>query len=286
MINLKDVSIRDFDLFDYFGKYATSEDVEVLRKKVQFLDCQQLNDLIDAGDSYFDTVGFKEYLSLIKDIIQQPKYLYKNAQIYNVDNYKNFNVDDDMLKELREVDLNVYGGDLLFCNPLTKSSAINFKLRRFNVAKIKYLLEHCVVTRTCSVGENALANMRGFGSNNISKVVNSIKFYEEQVIRQLKENNGNIDSNLFYKDYDDKIFIILDNLNEIAQYFVENANECVWGKISIPQKEALISKVNKKNPVDDIIVSNFVNAIANYTTISELDKGVVKNKTLNRFIVK
>ena len=54
------------------------------------------------------------------------------------------------------------------------------------------------------------------------------------------------------------------------------------------QKKELVYAIfrSKKDPLEKPIVSKFVNNIANYTTVSELERGIVKERTIDRFIVK
>lgn len=282
MIKLDDVSI--VDLF-FITSFKHKLEYNILNS-FNVTSFSQLSQLIENGSIVSEFLV--DYYSKIIRCIDKVNELDRKPEIYLLDNYKNFGYDFNSVELLKQQDSKVLGSDLLYANPLGGVCVTNNKLKQMSIKDVKYFLEHCVVISTDYIGKNALRNERGFGIVAINKVLNSIEFYEKQVIRQLIENNNIICDNLFYKDYDKKVSIILDNLWEIVEYFVDNANECVWGKMTNFQKKELLGSLSScyDNPLDKPMISRFVNCIANYTTVSELEKGAIKTKVLNRFIVK
>ena len=121
------------------------------------------------------------------------------------------------------------------------------------------------------------------GLYNLEVIKYAIKLFEEQLIRQNEEEHP-FGADLFHLNYDEKRAIVIEELSSYIDYLETNADRCVWGdnnKVKIRyMREALISKSvaairNKER---------MINTFTNYTTLIELEMGVIKNKTLDRFI--
>ena len=73
----------------------------------------------------------------------------------------------------------------------------------------------------------------------------------------------------------------------VVLYLICNSNdEFVWGSLSDIQKRMLCSCALKHNSRDKIVREHLIDIISNYTTLTELEKGVTKTRVLNRFIKK
>ena len=76
-------------------------------------------------------------------------------------------------------------------------------------------------------------------------------------------------------------------LKEIIEYLLDNAEQCIWGNLPSSKKIQMLRTIYAVRG-EGIIEARrrLVNAISNYTTLSELEQGVVKKRILDRFIVK
>ena len=132
--------------------------------------------------------------------------------------------------------------------------------------------------------------MDGIGPSRIKKILPLITFYDEQVMRQYQELD-NIhtlmhtfnQTPIFYLNKTAKQAIVEEEINDIIMYLLDNTKEeLIWGKLSDNQKKLLETATRNKN----ITREHLIQIITNYTTLSELEKGITKTKTLNRFIRK
>ena len=170
---------------------------------------------------------------------------------------------------------------LLRCPTNIKGSKFDI-LGNYTIEEIKFMMYH-----TDSKGVNSLIEINRITTNNIEKIFDSIKMYEEQVIRQSKEESDFREGNLFELHKTDKMWIVEDNLEDIILYLIYNTHEeLVWGKLDDAKRRLLISSVMSNSKSAKVIRSNLINVISNYTTLKELEKGVTKSKVLNRFIKK
>lgn len=81
--------------------------------------------------------------------------------------------------------------------------------------------------------------------------------------------------------------IVESELKEIVEYLLDNAEQCVWGNLPSSKKIQMLRTIyatRGEQTLEDR--KRLVNAISNYTTLSELEQGVVKKRTLDRFIVR
>jgi len=287
MIKLENISINDLYMVVYTKSVRNYEEFDKYYRSlidIQITDFQQLSDLIDMRHPDFNNEFFINYLSNIKRRIEISNNVKHEPELYISDIYEKSGYDKETIELIKEKDNRIMGNELLYTNPFINASVIGDRLGYFSISQIRYLLEHCVVT-----GKNAFHSEHNIGIVTVNKVYNAMKMYEEQIIRQLKENNDYIANNIFYYDYSEKLLLVLEQLNDIFEYLIENANECVWGNLTDYQKwEMQYGKLKKyiNNPLENTNLTKFVNYIANYTTLSELEKGLVKTKILDRFIKK
>ena len=293
MINLEDVSIRNVYKIVYFT-YIKNNGVGNFNcpfldelKNVDLENCKQLKELIEQRDSKLSDPFLKECLNSIEGDLKKANEMGHDPIIYKADGYDRFNLDRQLIEKLRKSDKNVCASELLFTSPIMSYSVKKQTLSLETVYSIKQLLEHCIISCTSYKGINALIYcLEHFGLHNVGLLIKSISFYEEQVIRQLKELDNIFEDNIFEKNYEQKIKIVESQINDLTQYFVDNANICIWGELTESQKRKLMQSVNSKNCLENQIIVNFINMIANYTTLSELEEGIIKTKVINRFIKK
>ena len=150
------------------------------------------------------------------------------------------------------------------------------------IAEIKELLGHIDYNDF----QNTFTRIRSFGSATGQKVVDAIKFYEQQVLRQAAETEER-GINLFMLNKKEKDEIVESEIKYIAEYLIDNAKTLVWGNLTDTQKQRIMSAVlSTKGEYTQQDKKALINAISNYTTLSELEQGVIKKKTLDRFIVR
>lgn len=242
-----------------------------------YQDLKNMIDLFQTSKSFHFIVND---LKNVERKLSEANNLGMEPEIYTSQLSEGINVDDRIL---HTADKETTGDVLLMTNPLKPSNPKQRILNYTPIADIKSSLCHL---------QSDLRNEFRFDSGCYSredaeKLVQVIKFYNQQLERQaneLKENDyGLLSTNVFYNNNAEKRFIVESQLTEIAEYLIESGNLFVWGKLNDKDKKRLLNVINKPY---HFAKRNFINAISNYTTLSELELGVVKKKTLDRFIIR
>lgn len=176
---------------------------------------------------------------------------------------------------------------LIICSPTANLSRFRLKdLGNVTIYEAKHLLSRVKFNNSSTVYENALiAKLRYFGNGDIIKIRDAINFYEEQVLRQAGETDE-LERNLFTLNADIKREIVSDDYSSIVDYFIDNAELCVWGALNKSSKEKLIRSKHLKSGESIKIRNNLTSIVSNYVTLQEANEGLVKQKTLDRFIIK
>lgn len=284
MINLEDISTDN--IFNYL-MYTTEKNSELLKifQDYNINNCQQLKVIIDdlKDNSDVDLTFLSNYLldaieglKLINESLEQPYVCY-------FDKYNNTEIDT---LSLEKTDRETLAKRLIYMNPTRSFSSPKIEeLNRLSIHQTKYLLGKLYVSSCPKEIKNALVfNTRNMGGKEVFKIKKLIDFYEEQVIRQAQES-GLKDVNYFDLNALEKESIIIDNYKEIMEYLIANADTCIWGTVSNRQKKIMLHSINGKGDYR-IVKNNFINIFRDYTTLSELEDGKIKVKTLNRFIIK
>ena len=250
----------EYEIYDYQKLYNLINDdcVKLSKEMLKFLNAEILEIKRDIE------------LVNISDI---------QSEIFTYDMYEKSGINVGLLKL---TDSYNNGDVLLYSNPFVRGGARINKLRNMSIEEIKYLSSHLSSYDL----KNVLTTKRNFGIDTVKKVVDCVKFYEEQVLRQAKEMDVN-DGNLFMLNKKEKDEIVESQFKEIVEYIIDNADVCVWGNLPSSQKILMIRTifaVRGEQILQDR--QHLINVISNYTTLSELEKGVVKNRTLDRFIVR
>lgn len=283
MIELEHVSTeRIFDEVKNFKEEdLTSKTIYELFKKYDIQDYQRLKDLLNCKKEEFESISYilKNELYKIELRLKNKNEIDIEPEIFTFSNYQNSNIDIETLKLTDRVN---NGNILLYSCPTTRGGTRINKLKTMSIAELKNLSSHLSQYRF----DNALCTKSYFGIDTVKRVVDVIKFYEEQVLRQAKETEER-DINLFLLNKEAKDEIVELQFNEIIEYLVDNAEQCIWGNLPSSKKLQLLRIIKagkRENAIEDR--KRLVNAISNYTTLSELEQGVVKKRTLNRFIIK
>lgn len=260
-----------------------------MRKTEEFSVVELLNELLSRIDS--NPSEFNNYLKEFdnENLIKLRKALsvvhYRSSEItFSTNDYEGSTIDRSILDKIDAAN-NCY--DLILSSPTTIVSCFKIDdLTRTSIYDAKKLLQMTVLNKGRGILENALTySLPYFGNKDAIKFRDAINFYEEQVLRQARETND-LEQNLFTLNRNAKDQIICDNYSEIVDYFNDNAEECVWGVISPNAKMILDRSKGRKTYQQLRIHANLVRFIRDYTTLSELETGVIKTKVLDRFITK
>ena len=119
----------------------------------------------------------------------------------------------------------------------------------------------------------------------IEDILKLISLYEEQVINQSLETDQR-GINLFTFNQEKKQKIVLEVIYDVIEYFLENTEEFIWGPLTEFQRQQLIDAKQKQSQDENSVFYNLIHIITNYTTLSELNADFIKNKTLDKFIIK
>ena len=273
MLNLRAASARA--IFDFFGiPYYFVE------KSFQNLNIKTIGDLDIAMKErpYYFKTFVKKYC---QDVLLKTRMLEKKYSLKESNTVPYFQNLDMISKESRETSEELTIGDELLLYSLVGQCDRNrFNcVQDLNISQIKKLFYY-----QDSSSKPLILQAVRIGTKNLQSIINAINLFDEQLIRQNEEDHIE-GADLFHLNYEEKKTIVLEEIGSYIDYLEENAENCVWGpnteaKIKL-MREAFISKSvtairNKER---------LINAFTNYMTLSELESGVVKNKTLERFII-
>lgn len=283
MIELKHVSTER--IFDWAERFQTSDitakTIYDLFVKYDIEDFQKLKDLIHDQKAEFESVSYalRRELYEVESKLREKNKLGIEPEIFTFDRYQSSNVDSATLQFTDQANK---GDILLYSCPTIRGGARINRLKPMSIEEVKYLASHLNQYRFA----NSLSTRQTFSMDTVKRVVECIKFYEEQVLRQAQETEER-GINLFLLNKEEKDEIVESQYKEIIEYILDNAEKCIWGNLPNSKKIQMLRTINAirgHSILEDR--RRLVNAISNYTTLGELKQGVVKKRTLDRFIVK
>ena len=241
-----------------------------------------LKEFLQNNPQYQDFNELKELLNQIEMKLDLLKKLNIKSDIYRIEYETDFK---DNITDKIVLDKSVMGSDLIFDSPFKKMSKTKEGISKYSIYQLKEYISHCDI-----VGTNLLKKDLSFiNESDIYKILNAIYLYEEQLNRILAEEN-NIDtleySNLFKMHYNDKKELITEEIKEIAEYIGDNATEFIWGKFSYIELSYILYGAYSISEKDILRKDAFIHMLANYTTIGEAEKGLVRTRAIDRFIKK
>lgn len=284
MINLSDVSTERLIAFLAYDHTDEGKNARLTLEKHKIRDFQTLKNMVQNGRKEFNNDIFKSAIASVEANIAHANSIRREPVIFNCNNYKGSTVYTKTLKYTDEHNM----GDILICkSPAISTSGKFGELKNITISEAKSLLSKVVAHDKPSTGENAFTEkFRRFNAADAENIRDAINFYEEQVLRQANEIKKR-GINLFTVNKDKKEFIVRDNLKNIVTYLLDTADVCVWGELSNSQKSKLFTAVTRYTGYENqVIRQRIIDVITNYTTLSELESDVVKQKTLDRFIIK
>ncbi len=266
---------EDITLIDYILKYKPSKNKShLLLNNYNITNVQELIDyLTDNPENY--TPEFTKILKVAALTLDYINHNENPSQIYEITPPL---TNKEFLEFSTACDKTT-SGDNLAMFPLNSNDYLQTSLKAFNLASIKYLLNHYTFK-----GNNALiASIESLGPKKIIKLIETIEFYDKQVLRLYQENNA-ITDNIFYRDRQKKLTIIKAELTTIVTYLFKNDN-FIWGTLSPRQKEEILMAISRNRHDKNKALINLVKILTDYTTLSELEDKT-NNKCLNRFLKK
>lgn len=234
-------------------------------------DYKQLKEFLETTHPDLDIEGVRYYLSweltFMERRINHANQLGKEPKLFTFDE----TIDD---KRISITDERNKGKVLLTSSPLILHSGIE-AIRKLSISEIKHCLSH--------INSNSLRSeiLNFIKIKEQEKLLNAIRFYDEQVIRQSLETEES-DINLFFLNKKAKTEIVESQLTEIATYIVDTAKECIWGRLTNVQKKQIISAILTNQ--DQKTRGSLINAISNYTTLKELEQGILKEQEIPEII--
>lgn len=271
MLDLQNISA--IAMFKFFGRpFALVED---------FFQEKNIKTIGDLRKARIEKAYFFDYITrdicddvLLKTILLEEKYSLKETSTTPFQNL------DIISKEDKEMSEKSTKGKELILESLVGQwgrNAFNFLLDLpVSLIKQSFFYQN-------STSEPLILEAKKMGLYNLEVIKYAIKLFDEQLLRQNEEEHP-FGADLFHLNYDEKRAIVIEELSSYIDYLEINADRCVWGdnnKAKIRyMREALISKsvVAIRNK------ERMINTFTNYTTLTELEMGVIKNKTLDRFI--
>lgn len=284
MIKLSDVSTERLITFLEYDNSEEGKRARLTLEKHKIRDFQTLKNMMKNGRREFENPIFKNAIESVEANIAHADNIGREPVIFNCNNYEGSTVYKSTLRYTDEHNT----ADVLICkSPAILCSGKFGELKNITIGEAKSLLSKVTAHDKPSAGNNAFAEkFRRFNTADAENVRDAINFYEEQVLRQANETKKR-GINLFTVNQNKKEFIVRDNLKNIVTYLLDNADVCVWGELSNSQKSKLFLAVTRYTGYENqVIRQRIIDVITNYTTLSELESDVVKQKTLDRFIIK
>ena len=242
----------------------------LIRNKI--LDYQKLKEWIELHPD-LKTSGLNGILMSTEWELAKDNKTTKNLLIYTTKGYS-----DDALEYTDE---HTMSSQLLLYNPIFLQITDYNLIKKLSIHELKHYLSH-----TNERGSNLfMAYSKNRYQNKIEDILKLISLYEEQVINQSLETDQR-GINLFTFNQEKKQKIVLEVIYDVIEYFLENTEEFIWGPLTEFQRQQLIDAKQKQSQDENSVFYNLIHIITNYTTLSELNADFIKNKTLDKFIIK
>lgn len=242
----------------------------LIRNKI--LDYQKLKEWIELHPD-LKTSGLNGILMSTEWELAKDNKTTKNLLIYTTKGYS-----DDALEYTDE---HTMSSQLLLDNPIFLQITDYNLIKKLSIHELKHYLSH-----TNERGSNLfMAYSKNRYQNKIEDILKLISLYEEQVINQSLETDQR-GINLFTFNQEKKQKIVLEVIYDVIEYFLENTEEFIWGPLTEFQRQQLIDAKQKQSQDENSVFYNLIHIITNYTTLSELNADFIKNKTLDKFIIK
>lgn len=272
MLNLKNMTFQKY--FDLFGCYYTSEEKPIIDK----LDVKTLEDLENLMSTNPKAVP-KSLFYWLKCIKKEISKIEKN---YTFEPDNSLFTDLSMIEpdDLTVTERNTLVQDLITGAIVSESWPVTFNaISKITIEDIRLFFQYKDKDKLL------ITDVRRMGNKAIQTLINSLHFYESQIIRQSKlEHEPSTD--LFAMDRDKKRLIVEEEVLSYIDYIEQYASMCIWGKITDHQLELMHNAFEGGKVQDKKNKEKIITTFTNYLTLPELEDGVVKKQTLDRFFIR
>ncbi len=274
MLKLENVSTYDFLVCLLFSKNENERALGEILQIYEVYDYQRLEFFIMYKPiNGIDYSILEEKLKSVKKRVARTNELGIEPQIYLTNNF------------FSTTDADVKGKSLILANPIYIPSK-NTTVAKMDINTIKHLLSYATPD-----GKNALTYVYGIGNLSINKIYNAVLFYDAQVSRQAKSafDYEAAVNNLFEYNIDEKTEELVagtEPINYSLEYILDTAATMIWGPLTDSQKVRLntMVKMTKEGKYGSKDLNEIFDVIRNYVTLEEVQKGLVKTRTIDRFI--
>lgn len=234
--------------------------------------------LINARVSEFSTPFFLQELLNAQEALNILNQKHKFDFLHTFEAYAKSGYSLDLLNRADEN---------TFCNALPFTSPINFnkstaeRVQDLSIRDAKELLSHYDLNGAIAF----CLYIDKIGIAKAHQTANLIEFYESQILRVAEITESDYAGNLFTKDFQEKKAIVDANALDLAEYLMESSDSFIWGNMSPEHQERLcVSIAFPNNKPSRMTREKFVNYVANYSTLPELEEKFTRQRALDRFI--
>ena len=282
MIRLEDVSVMDLTHSAYGWPKTEIQDkpiIEFLRRHniTNYKELESVLDSILRNDITpdFDLTMFlslKKQLETTRSKVFEASSKDENPpKIFTFNTPQIFDIDDETI---HITDSNNKCSVLPYAHPYARGAVLN-TLKYLSIEDAKKLLSKYYTSSNGKL-ENSITCKRNFGNNRASKIAELIKLYDEQVVRQKASHKEANNCNLFTLNQNYKIAILADQLRDIVEYLFDTTDECIFGELNTTSKNKLASAaISTRGEENERTRTNLISILANYTTLEELEKGIL-----------
>ncbi len=277
MVNYQNIGIR----MDQFSMHDP-KCLKAILQEYSVQNFEQLVDLLNSGELNSHP-GFSEvqnYILDMKSMLADGKHINVKERVKTFSLYQSSNLP---MTTLEKTDHQNCGGVLMLSNPATTLYR-GFELagvEQMSIAQLKYYLSHCDFH-----GEMLFTKWRYIGTSKVDLALEALSLFEKQNIRLLKEvGSVSEEVNLFTVDLTKRKNIVQEEKMELFDYLFEQGDTYVFGTLTDHQKEMLNSGLINSSKASSRKAQQLLNYLSYYVTPKEAERGLVKSKTLDRFIV-
>ncbi len=280
MLTLKDISLHVF-IEENQKTTGLGHDAAMLLLQNGITDCEELARHMQSNDSQYQNPIFFRIIQWANYNLERINKSKKEPMIFTFDSYAEF---PELKDKFISNDLEVSCDVLPNITPIeTRETMLKNILRGISIKRAKEHLGYIAPDL-----RNSFANvLPGLYEKFLPKIVNGIRLYDEQVIRTVKSNPRALygDVPVFYTETREKQLIVDAMIEDIVLYICSLDGDLLWGKFSDVQKKKLKTSLLRDTDLRRKTLGNFIQYIANYVTLQELEEGILENGTLKRFVM-
>lgn len=272
MLNFKNMTFQNY--LDLLGCYYTSEQ----KSEIDNLNIKTIEDLENIISNNPDLVP--NYLLYWYDCIKKEFAKIERKFIFASDNSLFSDLSSINSEDLNATEKNTLVKDLITEGLVSDSWNVTFfPISQITIEDIRLFFQYK------NNDKFLINNVRKMGNKSIQSLINGLNFYESQILRQNK-NEHLPGTDLFAMDREKKRQIVEEEIMSYIDYIEQYAELCIWGKVTKHQIDLMHRAFSSDKANDIRNRERIINTFTNYFTLLELEDGVVKKQTLDRFIIK